>query len=183
MLQGCVVHEAGLRGHQMHCNGEGCVDGSRRRIRGLHGSRLSEALRMQWLFSISTSMLSLLLVLMERVGLAEGGRVLVLGLRTTWGTVPSWGRALRPRLQPASFSLTRVQRLRSHFYLATPCPTGWLNSMWKITGRLLIAIPVSKSSSVISTPSITTVSPLTAIEGIFIKSKIEEQSLSQTPQD
>ena len=33
--------------------------------------------------SISTSILSLLLVLMERVGLAEGGRVLVLGLRTT----------------------------------------------------------------------------------------------------
>ena len=31
---------------------------------------------------------------------------------------------LRPRLQPASFSTTRVQRLRSHFYLATPCPTG-----------------------------------------------------------
>ena len=29
-----------------------------------------------------------------------------------------------PSLQPASFSLTRVQRLRSHFYLATPCPTG-----------------------------------------------------------
>ena len=40
MLQGCVVHEAGLRGHQMHCNGEGgCVGGSRIRIRGLHGSR------------------------------------------------------------------------------------------------------------------------------------------------
>ena len=181
MLVGCVVHEAGLGGHQCIAMGGGCVGGSRKRIRGLHGSRLSEALRMQWLFSISTSMLSLLLVLMERVGLAEGGRE---GVSPRPPHHLKHRLQLRPRLQPASFSTTRVQRLRSHFYLATPCPTGWLNSMWKLTVRLLIAIPViSKSSSVISTPSITTVCPLTAIEGIFIKSKIEEQSLSQTPQD
>ena len=92
MLQGCVVHEAGLRGHQMHCNGEGCVGGSRKVSEASMAVEKSQELRMQWLFSVSTSILSLLLVLMERVGLAEGGRVLVLGLRTTWGTVSSWGR-------------------------------------------------------------------------------------------
>ena len=51
---------------------------------------MSQALRLQRFFSVSTSILSLLLVLMERVGLAEGGKE---------GVSPRPPHHLRHRLQ------------------------------------------------------------------------------------